>query len=123
MGNDPVRFAGSHYGNFPDRRYASQLGQRQEGWVGQRIEAAAGGTVTYSGSCGDGYGNYVVISHGNGVTTLYAHCSQLLVKAGQTVSQGEVIAKVGSTGNSSGNHLHLEVRKNGVSYDPQNYVY
>ena len=90
---------------------------------GTPIKAAAGGTVTYSGSCGDGYGNYVVISHGNGVTTLYAHCSQLLVKAGQTVSQGEVIAKVGSTGNSSGNHLHLEIRKNGVSYDPQNYVY
>lgn len=90
---------------------------------GTPIKAAASGTVTYSGSCGDGYGNYVIISHGNGVQTLYAHCSQLLVSEGQKVSQGEAIAKVGSTGNSTGNHLHLEVRKNGITYDPQNYVY
>ena len=81
------------------------------------------GVVTYSGNAGDGFGNYVIISHGNGVTTVYAHCSSLLVTAGQSVSQGEVIAKVGSTGNSTGNHLHLEVRKNGVTYNPQNYVY
>lgn len=90
---------------------------------GTAIKAAASGTVTYSGNAGDGYGNYVVISHGNGVQTLYGHCSQLLVSKGQKVSQGEVIAKVGSTGNSTGNHLHLEVRKNGITYNPQNYVY
>ena len=90
---------------------------------GSTIKAAASGTVTYSGNAGDGYGNYVIISHGNGVTTVYAHCSQLLVSAGQSVKQGEVIAKVGSTGNSTGNHLHLEVRKNGVTLNPQNYVY
>lgn len=90
---------------------------------GTPIKAAAAGTVTYSGNAGDGYGNYVVIAHGNGVQTVYAHCSQLLVKKGQSVSQGEVIAKVGSTGNSTGNHLHLEVRKNGITYNPQNYVY
>lgn len=90
---------------------------------GTPIKAAASGTVTYSGNAGDGYGNYVVISHGNGVQTVYAHCSKLLVSKGQQVSQGEVIAKVGSTGNSTGNHLHLEVRKNGIAYNPQNYVY
>lgn len=90
---------------------------------GTPIKAAAGGRVTYSGNASDGYGNYVVISHGNGVQTVYAHCSKLLVKKGQQVSQGEVIAKVGSTGNSTGNHLHLEVRKNGIAYNPQNYVY
>ena len=90
---------------------------------GTAIKAAASGTVTYSGNANDGYGYYVIISHGNGVSTLYAHCSQLLVSAGQKVSQGDVIAKVGSTGNSTGNHLHLEVRKNGVTYNPQNYVY
>ncbi len=90
---------------------------------GTAIKAAAGGTVTYSGSAGDGFGKYVIISHGNGVQTVYAHCSQLLVSAGQSVAQGEVIAKVGSTGNSTGNHLHFEVRKNGITYNPQNYVY
>lgn len=90
---------------------------------GTPIKAAAAGTVTYSGNAGDGYGNYVVIAHTNGVQTVYAHCSQLLVSKGQTISQGEVIAKVGSTGNSTGNHLHLEVRKNGITYNPQNYVY
>lgn len=90
---------------------------------GTPIKAAAAGTVTYAGNANDGYGNYVVISHGNGVQTMYAHCSALLVSKGQQVSQGEVIAKVGSTGNSTGNHLHLEVRKNGIAYNPQNYVY
>lgn len=65
----------------------------------------------------------VKISHGNGVETVYGHCSKLLVSVGQTVTQGQVIANVGSTGDSTGPHLHLEVRKNGVIYDPQNYVY
>lgn len=90
---------------------------------GTAIKAAASGTVVYAGNCGDGYGKYVILSHGNGVTTVYAHCSQLLVSKGQKVTQGTVIAKVGSTGNSTGNHLHFEVRKNGVKYNPQNYVY
>ena len=54
---------------------------------------------------------------------MYAHCSQLLAYKGQTVKQGEVIAKMGSTGNSTGVHLHLEVRKNGITYNPQNYIY
>ena len=90
---------------------------------GTPIKAAASGTVTFSGNANDGYGYYVIISHGNGVTTVYAHCSKLLVSKGQKVSKGEVIAKVGSTGNSTGNHLHFEVRKNGITYNPQNYVY
>ncbi len=90
---------------------------------GTPIKAAAAGTVTYSGNAGDGYGKYVVISHGNGVQTIYAHCDELIAKKGQQVSAGEVIAKVGSTGNSTGNHLHLEVRKNGITYNPQYYVY
>lgn len=90
---------------------------------GTPIKAAAAGTVTFSGNAGDGYGYYVVIAHGNGVQTVYAHCSEVIAKKGQQVSQGEVIAKVGSTGNSTGNHLHLEVRKNGITYNPQYYVY
>lgn len=113
----------SRYGSNDSVRDHSHSGLDIAAPYGTPIKAAASGTVTYSGNAGDGFGNYVIISHGNGVTTVYAHCSQLLVSAGQTVSQGDVIAKVGSTGNSTGNHLHLEVRKNGVNYNPQNYVY
>lgn len=89
---------------------------------GTAIKAAASGTVTYSGVRG-GYGNLVVISHGNGVQTFYGHCSKRYVSAGDKVSQGDKIAAVGSTGNSTGPHLHLEVRVNGVAYNPQHYVY
>lgn len=113
----------SRYGSNDSVRSHAHSGLDIAAPYGTPIKAAASGTVTYSGNAGDGFGNYVIISHGNGVTTVYAHCSQLLVSAGQTVSQGDVIAKVGSTGNSTGNHLHLEVRKNGVNYNPQNYVY
>lgn len=64
-----------------------------------------------------------MISHGNGVQTLYGHCTSLLVSAGTYVTQGQPIATVGSTGNSTGNHLHLEIRVNGVAQNPQNYLY
>lgn len=90
---------------------------------GTPIKAAASGTVVHSGNKNDGYGNYIILSHGNGVQTYYAHCSELLVSKGQSVEQGQVIAKVGSTGISTGNHLHFEVRINGVAQNPQNYVY
>ena len=89
---------------------------------GTPIAAAAAGTVTFSGSKGS-YGNMIVISHGNGVQTYYGHCDKLYVSAGTKVSQGQVIAAVGSTGNSTGPHLHLEIRINGVAYNPQNYLY
>lgn len=89
---------------------------------GTPIKAAAGGTVTTAG-WNNSYGYMVIISHGNGIQTVYAHCSQLLVKNGQQVAQGQVIAKEGSTGNSTGPHLHFEIRKNGVLQDPQNYLY
>lgn len=113
----------SRYGSNDSVRDHTHSGLDIAAPKGTPIKAAASGTVTYAGNADDGYGNYVVVSHGNGVQTVYAHCSKLLVSAGQKVSQGEVIAKVGSTGNSTGNHLHLEVRKNGITYDPQNYVY
>lgn len=90
--------------------------------TGTPIKAAASGTVTFAGYKGS-YGYMVVISHGNGVQTYYGHCSQLYVSVGQTVSQGATIAAVGSTGNSTGPHLHLEIRVNGVAYNPQNYLY
>ncbi len=90
--------------------------------TGTPIKAAAGGKVIFSGTKGS-YGKMIVIDHGNGVETYYCHCSSLLASAGETVSQGEVIAKVGSTGNSTGPHLHLEIRVNGVAKNPQNYLY
>ncbi len=91
---------------------------------GTPIYAAASGTVSVSQyGYGGGYGNYILLSHGNGVQTLYGHCSELCVSEGEYVSQGQLIARVGSTGVSTGNHLHFEVRVNGVAQDPQNYVY
>ena len=83
--------------------------------TGTPIVAAAGGTVTYSGYKGS-YGNLLVISHGNGVTTYYAHCSKLYVSAGVTVAQGQQIAAIGNTGNSTGPHLHFEVRRSPGTY-------
>lgn len=88
---------------------------------GSDIIAAASGTVvvsTYSYSAG----NYVMLSHGGGVYTVYMHCSKLLVSEGQTVSQGQSIAKVGSTGYSTGPHLHFGIRTGGRYVDPRNYV-
>jgi murein DD-endopeptidase MepM/ murein hydrolase activator NlpD len=91
---------------------------------GTAIKAAASGTVvTASTGYNGGYGNYMVISHGDGVETAYGHCSALYVKVGQKVSQGEVIGAVGNTGRSYGNHLHFEIRINGVAQNPQNYLY
>ena len=90
--------------------------------TGTPIKAAAGGTVTYSGWKGS-YGNLLIITHANGVQTYYAHCSKLYVTSGTSVSQGQTIAAMGSTGNSSGPHLHLEIRVNGVAQNPQNYLY
>ncbi|HUG64170.1 MAG TPA: peptidoglycan DD-metalloendopeptidase family protein [Gaiellaceae bacterium] len=83
--------------------------------------AAASGTVIYSGWLG-GYGNLIVIDHGNGLSTAYAHASALLAGVGQSVSQGETVSLVGSTGNSSGPHLHFEVRVNGAAVDPLFYL-
>lgn len=91
--------------------------------MGTPIRAAAAGTVTYAQYNSGGYGNLVIISHGNGVQTYYGHCSKLYVTQGQTVSQGEVISAMGSTGISTGSHLHWEVRINGVAQNPRNYLY
>ncbi len=77
----------------------------------------------YSCGCGGGWGNYVVIDHGGGISTLYAHCRKIFVSVGQTVSKSDVIAIVGTTGWSQGEHLHFEVRENGVRVDPLKYTY
>jgi len=88
---------------------------------GTPIYAAHAGTVTVSGVRGD-YGNCVRIDHGNGVETVYGHASKLLVQVGQKVGAGEMIALVGSTGSSTGNHLHFEANVNGDHKDPMKYL-
>lgn len=112
----------SRFGVRSSIRKSSHTGLDIATSAGTPIAAAASGTVTFSGYKGS-YGNMLVISHGNGVQTYYCHCSKLYVSAGTQVSQGQKIAAVGSTGNSTGPHLHLEVRINGVAYNPQNYLY
>ncbi len=84
---------------------------------GERVVAASAGTVIYSGTLG-GYGKTIMIDHGGGIVTLYGHNSSLVVKEGQEVKRGDTIAKIGSTGVSTGPHCHFEVRKNGAYVDP-----
>lgn len=86
------------------------------------IFAAADGTVVEVKWGKTGYGYYMIIDHGNGVQTLYAHCSDMYVKQGQEVKAGEPIGKVGSTGNSTGTHLHFEIRIDGQYVDPEKYL-
>lgn len=88
---------------------------------GTDILACAGGTVIEAGYSYGGWGNNVVIDHGNGMKTRYAHCSSLNVSVGQKVSRGDIIAFVGSTGDSTCNHLHLELVKNGVRINAADY--
>ena len=91
------------------------------GPVGTPISAADSGRVSFAGWKGS-YGYMVILNHGNGYETYYAHCSKLLVSVGETVSKGDVIAKMGSTGNSTGSHCHFEVKYNGVTKNPENYL-
>jgi len=88
---------------------------------GRGIVAAGDGRVVHSGWMG-GYGKTIVISHPGGISTLYGHCSSLLVRNGATVRSGQQIARVGSTGRSTGNHLHFEVRRNGTPQNPLRYL-
>ena len=90
------------------------------GTAGQKIVAAAAGTVSVATN-NSSYGNYVMINHGNGTATLYAHMESLAVSAGQTVSQGDTVGYCGSTGWSTGPHLHFEIRVNGATTDPLAY--
>ena len=89
--------------------------------AGEEILAFADGTVGLAGESG-GYGNCIVIDHGGGWTTLYAHCSTILTQAGRSVTAGEKIALVGATGEATGPHLHFELRHDGVYYNPEYYI-
>lgn len=112
----------SRYGVNSRIRVSTHTGLDIAATTGTPIKVVAEGTVTcasYSGS----YGNLVKVSHGNGVETWYGHTSKMYVKVGQKVTAGEVIAAVGSTGNSTGPHLHFEIRINGNHVNPQQYVY
>jgi murein DD-endopeptidase MepM/ murein hydrolase activator NlpD len=90
--------------------------------MGTTIEAAADGTVIQAGWYG-GYGNFIVIDHGGGMATGYGHCSQIFVSVGQHVQKGQAIGAVGSTGLSTGPHVHFEVRMNGKPVDPAQYLH
>jgi murein DD-endopeptidase MepM/ murein hydrolase activator NlpD len=117
-------------------RITSHFGGRKDpihgGWddhTGVDISAAGGSDIVASESGivtlakrWSTYGNCVVISHGDGVSTLYAHASKILVETGQQVAKGQVIAKVGSTGRSTGNHLHYEVQMGGKAVNPKKYL-
>lgn len=107
-------------------RYGSRWGKNHNGIDiagahNSDIKAADGGVVTYAGWM-SGYGNYVTIDHENGYQTSYAHCDSLCVSVGARVSKGEVIAKMGNTGRSTGTHLHFEVKKNGAYVNPLEFV-
>ena len=127
----------SPIGSGWENRVTSEFGNRIDPITGKRkghtgmdlavptgtpIRAALPGTVTVSKYNAGGYGYYVMIDHGNGLTTLYGHCSQLLARVGQTVQAGDIIALSGSTGRSTGPHLHFEVRINGERTNPRAYL-
>jgi murein DD-endopeptidase MepM/ murein hydrolase activator NlpD len=115
----------------------SEFGYRTDPFTGQRkghsgldmgapkgtpIRAALDGTVLFVRYKNTGYGYHLAIDHGGGFVTIYAHCSKILVTEGQTVKAGDIIAQVGSTGRSTGEHLHFEVRVNGEKQNPRNYL-
>jgi len=102
-------------------RPAIHTGIDLRGEIGEPVHATAAGKVSIAGREG-GYGNMVEINHGNGLATRYGHLSKILVKVGQTVHIGEVVGLIGSTGRSTGPHLHYETRVNGEAVDPQKFL-
>ncbi len=114
-------YYGTVSSRFGSRRSGSHSGVDFSGRRGDPIKAADAGKVIFAGRSG-GYGNMIKIDHGNGYITYYAHCSSLYVKEGDIVTKGKVIASVGSTGNSTGPHLHFEIRRGDTALDPMKYV-
>ena len=89
---------------------------------GTRIDAAAAGTVLQTGE-GEYIGKFIILGHKDSYTTIYGHCSQILTTPGKTVKKGQIIAKVGNTGRTTGPHLHFEIRKNGIPQNPLSYLW
>ena len=112
----------SRYGVSSKIRVSTHTGLDIAATTGTPIKVVADGTVAFAAYSGS-YGYLVKVDHGNGVETWYGHCSKLYATVGQTVEAGDLIAAVGSTGNSTGPHLHLEIRINGTAINPQNYLY
>ena len=112
----------SRYGVSSKIRVSTHTGLDIAATTGTPIKVVADGTVTFAAYSGS-YGYLVKVDHGNGVVTWYGHTSKMLVKEGQAVKAGDTIALVGSTGNSTGPHLHFEVRINGEHVNPQKYLY
>lgn len=112
----------SRYGARSRIRSSAHTGLDIATSTGTPITPIAAGTVTYAERKGS-YGNLVIVSHGNGIESYYAHCSKIYVSVGQKVEKNTVISAVGSTGNSTGPHLHLEIRQNGTPLNPENYLY
>ena len=104
------------------RRTHRHAGLDISGRHGQKIVAAAPGRVIYSDDRMRGYGNTVILDHGKGYQSLYAHNSRLLVRAGEKVAQGQPIAVMGKSGNATGEHCHFEIRKDRVPVDPMPYL-
>lgn len=112
----------SRYGVSSKIRVSTHTGLDIAATTGTPIKVVADGTITFAAYSGS-YGYLVKVDHGNGVETWYGHTSKMLVKEGQAVKAGNTIALVGSTGNSTGPHLHFEVRINGEHVNPQKYLY
>lgn len=112
----------SRYASMSSVRSGAHTGTDIACSKGTPIKAVASGTIVFAEKNGS-YGNLIKIDHGNGVETWYAHCNELYGKVGQKVNAGDIIATVGSTGNSTGPHLHLEIRLNGNTINPQKYLY
>lgn len=119
----PLAWAGSFSSGYGYRWGSFHAGIDIAAPAGTPIYAAASGVVTFSGYNSGGYGNLIIIDHGNGQETYYAHNSSNYVRVGQQVSKGENIGSVGSTGNSTGNHVHFEIRNYGSPINPYSYVY
>ena len=112
----------SRFGERSSSRSSTHTGLDIAAPMGTGIRPIAAGTVTFAAYNGS-YGNLIKVDHGNGVESWYAHCSALYASVGQTVDSSTTIAAVGSTGNSTGPHLHLEIRLGGTAVNPQNYLY
>lgn len=127
----PVPYAESYvtssYGYRSDpisgaTKFHSGIDISMGGAYGKNLVAVRSGTVIYTGYMSGGYGNYIIVDHGDGFSSLYAHCAELKASYGEHVKQGQVIALIGSTGYSTGPHVHFEIRYNGEKVNPLNYV-